>query len=62
LKVIIGVPVTERGVWRLSRRLAVYARRYGSIALPLPQSLCVRIATGGGDALDYALKLLNHSG
>lgn len=62
MKVIIGVPVTERGVWRLSRRLAVYARRYSSIALPLPQSLCVRIATRGGDALDYALKLLNPSG
>ncbi len=55
MQTLIGVPVTEKGVGRLSRRLAELARRYGSIALPLPQSICVRVVTGSLDALEYAL-------
>jgi len=61
LKILIGVPVTERGVRRLSRSLPELARRYGSIALPLPQSLCMRVVTSPVEAMDYALKLMNPS-
>lgn len=61
MKILIGVPVTERGVRRLSRSLPELARRYGSIALPLPQSLCMRVVTSSVEAMDYALKLMNPS-
>jgi hypothetical protein len=62
LKTLIAVPVTERGVWRLSKRLPGLVKRYGSIALPLPQSLCVKVVTSFTEALDYAFKLMKPAG
>ncbi len=61
MKVIIGVPVTERGVRRLSRALHGIAEKYGSIALPLPRSLCMKVIVNYSEALTYALNLMNPS-
>lgn len=61
MSVIVGVPVTERGVSRLAKRIILLAARYGSIAIPLPEGLCSRIIMGSRDTIDYALNFMNPS-
>lgn len=61
MSILLGAPVTERGVSRLARKLELIARRYNSIALPLPQSICVKIIMDSVKGLDYALNVMKQS-
>ncbi|MEM0491351.1 MAG: hypothetical protein QW784_02375 [Acidilobaceae archaeon] len=58
---VIGVPITERGVLRLSRRIFEFTRLYGSIGLPLPHSLCLLAVTAPSRVFDLAYEYMNSS-
>lgn len=61
MDVIVGVPVTERGVSKLSRLLWELPSSYNNIALPLPSSLCLEAVTASSRVLDVALKYMNRA-